>query len=59
MTRKQLEGVVLFMVLFNDKRFSSEELNRRFGLNITDETSQEEAISMYLESRNIILDREV
>jgi len=59
MTRKQLESVTTFVCAFHNNDLSIEWINSRYGLQLTESTTREEALAAFLEARGIELDSEL
>lgn len=57
MTRKQLEGICRFVLTF-ESDMSIEEVNKQFGLELSDDDSHVKALTSYLEKNKIQLDGE-
>ncbi|WP_313418793.1 hypothetical protein [Sphingobacterium multivorum] len=55
MNRKQLEGICRFIVSF-ESDIPIEEINKLFSLQLAEYNTMEEALSAYLEAKNIPLD---
>lgn len=55
MTRKQLEGICRFVLTF-ESDMSIEEVNKQFGLELSDADSHVKALTSYLEKNKIQLD---
>ncbi|SEG62600.1 hypothetical protein [Sphingobacterium lactis] len=53
MTRKELEAIIVFMNLFMDNNFPVQEINAKYGLNLTETTSKEDALEAYLEEFDV------
>ena len=53
MTRKELEAIIVFMNLFMDNNFPVQEINAKYGLNLTETTSKEDALEAYLDKLKI------
>lgn len=53
MNRKQLEGAIVFMNMFTNPGISIEVLNKRYGMNLSDRTSNENALEEFLKSQKI------
>lgn len=56
MTEKQLEGIVKFMLMFENTDIPIKAINNAYGLNLSETTSREEALKKYLEASNIVMD---
>lgn len=57
MTRKQLEGICRFVLTF-ESDMPIEEVNKQFGLELSDADSHVKALTSYLEKNEIELDDE-
>ncbi len=57
MTRKQLEGICRFVLTF-ESDMPIEEVNKQFGLELSDADSHVQALTSYLEKNKIQLDGE-
>lgn len=57
MTRKQLEGICRFVLTF-ESDMSIDEVNKQFGLELSDADSHVKALTSYLEKNKIQLDGE-
>ncbi len=57
MTRKQLEGICRFVLTF-ESDMQIEEVNKQFGLELSDADSHVHALTSYLEKNKIQLDGE-
>ncbi len=55
MTRKQLEGICRFVLTF-ESDMPIEEVNKQFGLKLSDADSHVHALTSYLEKNKIQLD---
>lgn len=53
MTRKQLESAIVFMNMYTNPEFSIDVINKRYGTNLSDTTSNEDALDEFLKLQNI------
>lgn len=53
MNRKQLEGAIVFMNMFTNPAISIDVINKRYGTNLRDTTSNEDALDEFLKSQKI------
>lgn len=56
MTRKQLEEIILFMCLVTNPGVNVNVINKQFGTALTDDMANEEAITHFLEVKDIKLE---
>lgn len=58
MTRKQLEQCISFMSAYSAD-VSAAEIKERFGVQVSDSTTAEQALSAFIEAKGIKLESEV
>ena len=57
MTRKQLERICLFMLLF-ESDMSIEELNKQFEVDLSEDSSHEQALTAIIKVMGVVLSGE-
>lgn len=55
MTRKQLEQAISFMAAYRST-MPEEEIKERFGVDVTDDTTAEQALSAFVQAKGIKLE---
>lgn len=53
MKKKQLEGAIVFMNMFTDPDISIDDINKRYGTKLSDQTSKEDALEVFVKLNKI------